>query len=444
MRSLSQASTGGVSNIVSINNEIWFVAQNGPFRYDRVNNDVIPVAGSTGAMWNVVPINNEIWFAATNGAFRYDPEHNSAIPITGPTLGTITNVELIDNEIWLASTFGVFRYDAAGQISIDLRSAASSITKLLGARFWLASRATIETNYTPKSAKPENIQVIVAGTSRELQEKEKRHQWSSLSEAGYELQPGRSEVHVSLIDSWGNERHDLVLRGWAIPTWSFVSIFIAILAVLFWLSCLALAPYFRPAHLLLMNPYIRGLASFGVVPILLTVAPPVKRHLFRRYRRNMIADPDLRRSSEQYVVPEASFEARTFLRSLADDDRRAVVIHGQSGIGKSAFLRYLAHACADPSACESVPVLIDLSLFGGRPKDAVVSRLERYGELTDERLVKAFLDQGGFLCLFDGVNEVSEESSKEIAQFVDTARERNYACLTTQIPSQEILRVATP
>jgi len=112
------------------------------------------------------------------------------------------------------------------------------------------------------------------------------------------------------------------------------------------LICLVLAPYARPAHLLLMNPYLRGIASLGVIPILITVAPPIRRHLFRRYRRNLNADPELRHEWERYVVPDPSLEAHAFLAKLMTQATRAAVVHGQSGIGKSAFMRYLAQFAA--------------------------------------------------------------------------------------------------
>ncbi len=43
--------------------------------------------------------------------------------------------------------------------------------------------------------------------------------------------------------------------------------------------------------------------------------------------------------------------------------------------------------------------------------------------------------------LFDGVNAVDQTGAREIAQFVDTERNRNNACLTTQVPTEALLRV---
>jgi len=90
-----------------------------------------------------------------------------------------------------------------------------------------------------------------------------------------------------------------------------------------------------------------------------------------------------------------------------------------------------------------VPVFIDLSVFGTlEPQEALFLRLKKYGELTDRKLVNVFLDHGGFLFLLDGVNEIGDEPLKRLLAYVDTYREHNFACLTTQIPTRELMRRA--
>ena len=432
------------------------------FRYDRPHNRVVLVEREpgrvyqtdTGSVYRVALVNDEVWLGAANGAFRYDPQQKRAIPV-GVTR-YVKRIALVNNEVWLGADRGALRYDPSGRISVKLNSTGSCITSLLGSRVSLAGNARLETRYsTPFEPVRDKTYVILAANSQELHEKEASLAWQPIKTALYELTPPETAIHVSFRDDWGNVRDDILLTRWVVPTWGFATVSLLVLATAFWLLCLALAPNVRFCHLLMMNPYLRKFGSFGVVPILLTVAPPIRRHLFRRYRREMArgdrsqraeslqkADT-LQKATKDYVLPKPCFEATAFLESLSTCP--VVVIHGQSGIGKSAFLKYLAYSCASSLTDRSpVPVFIDLSLYKGiKPKEAILAGLEKYGELTDRELVEAFLDQGGFLFLFDGVNEVSEDSMRQIAQFVDTGRKRNYACLTTQVPTQELLRIGT-
>jgi hypothetical protein len=90
-----------------------------------------------------------------------------------------------------------------------------------------------------------------------------------------------------------------------------------------------------------------------------------------------------------------------------------------------------------------MPVFIDLSIaVGQEPKVMVRSQLQKYGDLTDEKLIDVLLDDGGFLFLFDGLNEVGEASQKAILQFIDLHRNHSFACLSAQVATEEFRRVS--
>ena len=196
-----------------------------------------------------------------------------------------------------------------------------------------------------------------------------------------------------------------------------------------------------------MNPFLRNWASFGAVPLLLTTIPLLRRHIFRRYLRTIAHDAKFKALASKYVVPEEHLEPVKFSESLVKE--RVIALHGQSGIGKTAFLTALAYQCASSSSAVQrfshriTPVFLDLSIASNQtPIDLVQAQLRKHGDLTDEKLAEALLDYGGFLFLFDGLNEVNETDQKAIVQFVDVHRKHNCACVSTQIVTDELRRFA--
>src|SRR5208283_5363569 len=102
------------------------------------------------------------------------------------------------------------------------------------------------------------------------------------------------------------------LKGWAIPSRAALPMLLPILLIGFSLLCLALAPNVRYCHLLLMNPFLRKWISFGTVPLLLTVLPPMRKYLFRRYCTAVAQDPRFRLAASLYIVPNERFQPSTF------------------------------------------------------------------------------------------------------------------------------------
>ena len=112
--------------------------------------------------------------------------------------------------------------------------------------------------------------------------------------------------------------------------------------------------------------------------------PPLRRHILMRYCRTLSRAPRLRASADRFVVPDERFASFGFAQTLAE--HRVIGLHGQSGIGKSAFVIYLAHQCASrtsahPLLCSLVPVLLDLSVAGGmKPEDMFRTAMQKYGD----------------------------------------------------------------
>jgi hypothetical protein len=349
----------------------------------------------------------------------------------------------------------VFRFDPRTKIQIDLEGVLSRVTQLFGKPIWFegAPRASVgyldtqtgKKNYDTSKAAP--IKLVYAFDLIKLREKEKEeNEWVNITEDGprIKLDPGWRKIYFAVTDGWGNN-YEATLEGWVVPTWT-LSALVPILGIGLGLFCLLLAPYVRYCHMLLMNPFLRNWGSFGVIPLILTVIPPFRRHILRRYCCALARAPGLQYFKARYVIPEERFVSSEFAGTLSEN--KVIGLYGQSGIGKSAFLTYLAQQCASRKAGHSllkrlVPVFVDLSVAGGPDPEVMVrAELRKWGDLTDKNLTDVLLDQGEFLFLFDGLNEVSEPSGLAIIQFADMHRNHSYSCLTTQVATEELKKVS--
>jgi hypothetical protein len=443
--------TGRVLGIKLIGDDTWLLGEKGVFRVDRKSYQL--VAYDTGRPSSIIPVGDDIWLLGEKGAFRVDRKSTQAVRLAGPT--GANSIIPVGDEIWLAAPGGsgtdVFRVDRRTKIRVELDGSL----QLWGITAWLEGithpivryidTQTGEQNYASSEAAPT---LIYDSDSKKLLEREKDpKQWATMeSNPLVELKAGWRSFHFSVRDGWGNEPEPQVIEGWVIPTWT-LSALIPILSIGFCLVCLALAPYIRYCHMLLMNPFLRNWASFGLVPLFITVVPPLRRHILKRHCRALAQASRFESFAGGYVVPEVRFTSFEFAATLSK--HKVIGLHGQSGIGKSAFLIYLAHQCASreakhPLLRRLVPIFLDLSVAGGlNPKEMVRNALRKYGDLTDENLTEVLLDQGGFLFLFDGLNEVSERSALAIVQFADMHRNHSWSCLTAQVAMEELKKDST-
>jgi hypothetical protein len=89
------------------------------------------------------------------------------------------------------------------------------------------------------------------------------------------------------------------------------------------------------------------------------------------------------------------------------------------------------------------PIFIDLSVAGDqKPEEMVRAELRKFGDLSDEKIAEALIDYGGFLFLFDGLNEVSESVQTAVLRFADLHRNHNCTCISTQIVTDELRQVS--
>ena len=452
-----EGDTGSVSSIVAVGDEIWLGTKKGAFRVSRKAKQGVPLGGVTSGVSSILSVGDEVWFVSSEeGAFCVDRKANHAVPLEGD-IGHVYSIVPVGDEVWLGGAGGAFRVDRRTKISVDFDRTLPGIARLWGKIVWFegitrpivryVDTQTGKERYDSSQAAP--IALVYDSDPERLRVKEEeRSNWIVITPDSplIELKPGWRRIYFSVRDGQGNEVRALPVEGWVIPTWT-LSVLIPVLSTTFLLVCLVLSPYVRYCHMLLMNPFLRNWASFGVVPLLVTAVSPLRRHMLRRYCRTLAREERLRASADRYVVPDERFTSSGFAKILAA--HKVIGLHGQSGVGKSAFLTYLAYQCASrksphPLLRSLVPVLLDLSVAGEvKPEQMVRTAMRKYGDLTDEKLTEVLLDYGGFLFLCDGLNAVSKSSSDAILQFADMHREHSCSCLTTQVATEGLKKIST-
>lgn len=198
---------------------------------------------------------------------------------------------------------------------------------------------------------------------------------------------------------------------------------------------LLLAPYSTWCHDLIMNPFVRKLGSFWLIPLLLTVFPFVRRHLLRRYLAEI--GREFAEWQERYIYPTDDFLPTAFIERL--HTQRRVLLIGQSGLGKTSYFKHLtAFHAGDNKSIQNrknvVPVFIPLSTYpGGPPEEFLYDQLSNFGRMTDAELNKWFLERGGFVILLDGLNEVTDEAKRmQLSNFVNRHWKANLFSISSQ------------
>ena len=196
------------------------------------------------------------------------------------------------------------------------------------------------------------------------------------------------------------------------------------------------APFLRVSNQLLMQSRLRRYASFGFAHFALVMSSRLRHHLLKRYIRNLAGESGFDQWLTRLVLPSAGFQPEAFCEQIRR--QRALLLVGPSGVGKTSYLQYLAARCCFRdgwfgSHSYPVPVYLPLGrLRGQSPEGLVSSQLALYGEITDRELVDGFMQQGGFLILIDGLNEIDEAARQEVAAFVERYHRANFFCLSTQ------------
>jgi hypothetical protein len=451
-----------VADIVGINGSLWLASNRGAYKID--NNQVsMKLPDRDLAVKSIALLGNNLWLTSYHGAFLYRDSRLTRIPDVDLD---VQHLSIVNGALWMATTQGAYRMIDLS-ISLTLTRGSPSLQTLIDsltpAPLVMAGEFFVKATYTrpdgtpvesPELSRP-NFRVVAASDDDALDAAIRDNKYSPADIFIHEVSSGKRTISLSVVDRWGNSARKRIVL-WVFPG----PLLVGVITSAFWLLVLAGSIAFAPSNEfvndLLMNPWVRGVSSFGLIPLVLTTVPSVRRHILKRYMRTLLLDPAISQWLSRYEVPDQTFEPKEFGRRLSEE--RVIQITGRSGIGKTSYLRFLTasygtvsfarlnlrvssvNSGARPDSTHAqpggvVPVFVPLVRYRGqKTEDMVAAQLSSYGRLSDKQLAIWYTQQGGFLFLLDGLNEVDEATRSDVNRFIDEGRRRSYFCISSQEP----------
>jgi hypothetical protein len=184
---------------------------------------------------------------------------------------------------------------------------------------------------------------------------------------------------------------------------------------LFWAGFLVAFPYSpRVRAVYLFNEKARGALSLWFVPVIMTLFPFLRRHTLRPFRGDLLADARLAVLDERqwYAgirVEQADGTIVPILRAIPDI-RGTVLLIGESGLGKSTYLRVLAK-----HSRRTIAFLNARSCDKG-VEEAIVQRVIGFQSAD---FFRALIYSRDLAVIIDGLNEVTAEARAGIVAFAN-------------------------
>ena len=205
---------------------------------------------------------------------------------------------------------------------------------------------------------------------------------------------------------------------WVWIRWSLVSI---VIHVLFWAVLIFLYPRFRGIQsFFFWNRWTRRIFGLVYVDVLLTYVPFLRRRLFTPFVDKLLADAeidDLPNDAEYYPDVEVlskespnGFPIGRLPDFVCLD--RVVVVEGESGLGKTWFLRRLVRDSQD-----TLTVFLRASRCHNGVINAIQDKLE--GSAKDSEYLARIIYGGKINIIIDGLNEVSAVTRAHVTIFAE-------------------------
>ncbi len=185
-----------------------------------------------------------------------------------------------------------------------------------------------------------------------------------------------------------------------------------------WFLLVFAYPYSRPVQTIFFwNKWVRWFAGFGYVAILLAWVPFLRRRLFSPFRTSLLADAHVDEFKEfnYFADSEVRFEKSGEQESLTNaipEINGQIVLQGESGLGKTMFVRWLA------KNSRRIVVYLPAAKCVDGVMTAIQSKVE--GPARDPSFLRSLVFAGGLDVIIDGLNEVSATTHARIVEFADS------------------------
>lgn len=158
---------------------------------------------------------------------------------------------------------------------------------------------------------------------------------------------------------------------------------------------------------------MRRIFGLGYVGFFLTWVPFLRRKLFEPFNPSLLADAQLDNFDPQAYFPKSrvklgSGETLAITEALPSI-KGQVVLQGDSGLGKSMFLRYLV------KTSQRIVVYLPAQKCDKGVIEAIQAKL--HGQAQDTDFLKSLIYSGAIDICIDGLNEVTADTRANIRQF---------------------------
>ncbi|MDF2389227.1 HEAT repeat domain-containing protein, partial [Nostoc ellipsosporum NOK] len=211
--------------------------------------------------------------------------------------------------------------------------------------------------------------------------------------------------------------------------WFFNARITIISHITFWLALIFAYPKFPQIQAIFFwNPWVRRILGVGYVGFLLTWVPFFRRKLFEPFKPSLLADARLDNFHEQAYFPQSQVKVPGSgdiqpINAALPKIQGQVILQGDSGLGKSMFLRHLL------TNSQRIVVYLPAQKCHKGVIEAIQDKL--HGQAQDADFLKNLIYSGAIDICIDGLNEVTAETRAKICQFVESYFRGNII-MTTQ------------
>lgn len=163
------------------------------------------------------------------------------------------------------------------------------------------------------------------------------------------------------------------------------------------------------------SPYIRKYLGLGYIHLLIIWLPMLRKIILKPFRETFIMDASIKDFNEylyykNIFIKEGFSDKKLSIFSAFEKLRGQVLIVGESGLGKTLFLRYYSMKSNNNI----------VFLPAEKCSKGVISGIQEklHGILKDRNFLENLIYSGGIDIIIDGLNEVNPDTRAEIRNFV--------------------------
>ncbi|MFN6528779.1 HEAT repeat domain-containing protein [Nostoc sp. ChiSLP03a] len=243
---------------------------------------------------------------------------------------------------------------------------------------------------------------------------------------------GILETHYNNLKKAGYNEADSLqsvivnLKTWQ---WLFNARTTILIHAAFWLALIFAYPKFPQVQAIFFwNPWVRRILGIGYVGLILTWVPFFREKLFEPFKPSLLADAGLDNFNPEAYFPNSKVkvpgvEEPVPITQVLPSIKGQVILEGDSGLGKSMYLRYLVKTSG------RLVVYLPAHKCDKGVIEAIQAKL--HGQAQDADFLKNLIYSGALDICIDGLNEVTADTRAKICQFAESYFRGNII-MTTQ------------